>query len=335
VAKKLDPYKGHGQKIVSLFARLMFSRQSHSLSDLARWLRCSKQTVLRLVDIIKRSYGVDIEETKKGNRKYYRIVKLTGTPPALSLTTSELNTLHMCRSFTEYLLGRDFFEQATRALEKSQALIPDKKGLFPGHFASFRPGSIDYTPHQDAVRILIEAMDKRKICKIAYKSIMSKKPKTFYVKPLKIFSYYDTLYVDARLAREPKKPYKTPEYDPLLAVHRIKKIELTDRMFQSPKNYDFEKVFNKSFGVIKERSFKVEVEFKGYSAEWVKERMWSPDQRITKKRGGKIIISFSVASEPEFIEWLLSFEDEARLIHPDWLVEKVKGTIDRMQQLYC
>jgi biotin operon repressor len=143
MAKKLDPYKGHGQKIVSLFARLMFSRQSHSLSDLARWLRCSKQTVLRLIDIIKRSYGVDIEETKEGNRKYYRIVKLTGTPPALSLTTSELNALHMCRAFTEYLLGRDIFEQATRALEKSQALIPDKKGLFPYHFASFKPGSMD------------------------------------------------------------------------------------------------------------------------------------------------------------------------------------------------
>jgi predicted DNA-binding transcriptional regulator YafY len=333
--EKLDPYSGHGQKVVSLFARLMFSKESHSLSDLSSWLRCSKQTVLRLIDIIKRSYGVDIQETRKDNRKYYRITKLTGTPPALTLTESEINALHMCRSFTEYLLGRDLFEQATRALEKSQALIPDKKGLFPGHFASFRPGSIDYTPHQDSIRILIDAMDKRKICKLAYKSIMSKSPKTFYVKPLKIFSYYDTLYVDARLARKPNAPYKTPEYDPLLAVHRIKKIELTDRMFQFPENYDFEKVFNKSFGVVKEKTFKVEVEFKGYSAEWVKERMWSSDQKITKKSGNKMIMSFSVSSELEIIEWLLSFEDEARLTRPDWLVEKVKNTIDRMKQIYA
>jgi predicted DNA-binding transcriptional regulator YafY len=332
--EKLDPYSGHGQKVVSLFARLMFSRKSHSLPDLSKWLRCSKQTVLRLIDIIKRSYGVDIQETRKGNRKYYKITKLTGTPPALTLTENEINALHMCRSFTEYLLGRDLFEQATRALEKSQALTPDKKGLFPGHFASFRPGSIDYTPHQDAVRILIEAMDKRKICKLSYKSIMSKSAKTFYVKPLKIFSYYDTLYVDARLARKPKTPYKAPEYDPLLAVHRIEKIELTDRMFQFPENYDFEKVFNKSFGVVKEKTFKVEVEFKGYSAEWVKERVWSSDQKITRKAGNKIIMSFSVSSELEFIEWLLSFEDEARLLYPDWLVEKVKEIINRMQGIY-
>jgi hypothetical protein len=173
------------------------------------------------------------------------------------------------------------------------------------------------------------------VCELAYKSIVSKSPKTFYVKPLKIFSYYDTLYIDARLARKPKTPYKTPEYDPLLAVHRIKKIELTDRMFQFPENYDFGKVFNKSFGVVKEKTFKVEVEFKGYSAEWVKERIWSSDQKITRKSGNRIIMAFSVSSELEFIEWLISFEDEARLIRPDWLVEKVKNTIDRMRQIYA
>ena len=163
---------------------------------------------------------------------------------------------------------------------------------------------------------------------------MAKRAKTFYVKPLKIFSYYDTLYVDARLARELKKPYKEPEYDPLLAVHRIKKVELTDRMFQLPKDYDFEKIFNKSFGVMKEESIKVTVEFRGYSAEWVKEREWSPDQKITRIRGGKIKMSFSISSELEFIEWLLSFEEEARLIHPDWLIDKVKDTINRMKQVY-
>ena len=224
MANKLDPYSSHGQKVVSLFARLMFSNENHSLTDLSRWLKCSKQTVLRLIDIIQRSYGVDMEEIRQGNRKYYRIKKLSGTPPALSLTESELNALHMCRAFTECLLGRDIIEEAARALEKSRTLIHDKKGLSFHHFASVRPGSIDYTPHQNAVHTLIDAMNKKLICKIIYRSILSKRAKTFYIKPLRIFSYYDTLYVDTRLAREPDKPYKSPKYDPLLAVHRIKRL---------------------------------------------------------------------------------------------------------------
>jgi len=42
-----------------------------------------------------------------------------------------------------------------------------------------------------------------------------------------------------------------------LAIHRIRKIEITARLFEIPKDYDFEKVFNKNFGVIKEDAFKV------------------------------------------------------------------------------
>jgi len=313
---------------------LLFSKESHSLTDISRRLRCSKQTVLRLIESIKRAYGVDIEEHMQGNRKYYRIKKMTGTPPVLGPTESELNALHMCRAFTECLLGRGFLEEATRALEKSQALIADNKTFSPSHFASFRPGRIDYTPHQAAVRIIIEAMDNKRVCRVSYKSIMARRAKTFYIKPLKLFSYYDTIYLHAHQARQPGKPYRAPNFHPLLAVHRIKNAEMTDRMFQFPNNYDFEKVFNKSFGVMKEEAFKVEVEFTGYSAKWVKERIWSPDQKVTKRRAGKIIMSFSASSAPEIIEWLLSFEDEAKLIEPDWLVERMKETINRMQGIY-
>jgi len=41
---------------------------------------------------------------------------------------------------------------------------------------------------------------------------------------------------------------------PLLTVHRMKKVELTDRSFEFPEKYDFEKTFNLNFGIIKEKS---------------------------------------------------------------------------------
>ena len=105
-------------------------------------------------------------------------------------------------------------------------------------------------------------------------------------------------------------------------------------MFEYPKDYDFEKVYNKSFGVIKEESFPVEVVLTGYSAEWARERIWSPDQKVKGMSRGKIKMTFTSSSELEFMAWLLPFEDEARLIKPDWLVEKVKDTINRMRNIY-
>ena len=55
-------------------------------------------------------------------------------------------------------------------------------------FAAFRPGSIDYTPHQETMRRLLRAMEERKVCKIHYQSISENKPKTYFIKPLKLFS---------------------------------------------------------------------------------------------------------------------------------------------------
>jgi predicted DNA-binding transcriptional regulator YafY len=239
----------------------------------------------------------------------------------------------MCKAFAGHLMGKKLFEEASRGLEKNHSALPDEKAPSPQHFASFRSGSIDYTPHQDTIRTLIEAMDNRKICKVNYKSIMASRAKTFYVKPLKIFSHKDSVYVHACLARKPGKPYREPEFDPLLAIHRIKKVELTDRRFEFPKNYDFEKAFKQNFGVIKEDAFNVEVEFTGWAACYVAERIWSPDQKI-HKNNGKTKLTFSASSEPELISWVLSFGEEARLKKPDSLADKVRKVSENIKNTY-
>ncbi|MCK5202567.1 MAG: WYL domain-containing protein, partial [Desulfobacterales bacterium] len=155
---------------------------------------------------------------------------------------------------------------------------------------------------------------------------MASRAKTFYIKPLKIFSHKDSVYVHAHLARPPGKPYSEPEYNPLLAIHRIKKVELSDRRYEFPKNYDFEKTFKQNFGVIKEDAFKVEVEFTGWAARYVAERIWSPDQKIQKKNGNTKL-TFSASSEPELVSWVLSFGDEAKLIQPPWVKEKLRNSL--------
>jgi predicted DNA-binding transcriptional regulator YafY len=320
--EKRDYYSSYGQKLISLFAKLLFTQKSHSLIELSRMLNCSKQTVLRLVDDIRRSYGVEIEEFLEGKKKYYRIKRLSGSIPSINITESELSALYMCKAFAEHLMGRNLFEEASRALEKNHATLPAEKAPSPQHFTSFRSGSIDYTPHQDTFRTLIEAMDSRKICKIRYKNIMVSRAKTFYIKPLKIFSHKDSVYVHAHLARAPGKPYFEPEFNPLLAIHRIRKVELTDRLFEFPKNYDFEKIFKQNFGVIKDDAFKVEVEFTGWAARYVSERIWSPDQKI-HKNNGKTKLTFSASSEPELISWVLSFGNEAKLIEPSRVKRKL------------
>jgi len=334
MAKKLNYYRGYGEKLISLFARLLFSMESYSLTELSRMLDCSKQTVMRLVNDIRMAYGVDIEESAKGNRKYYRLVTKGKSTPVIPLTSSELNALHMCKTFTEHLLGESFFNEATRALEKTIPLLSGEGKLPSRHFASFSTGTIDYTPHQENIRALIEAMNAKKICRITYQAIMQKKAKTYHVKPLKIFSYRDTIYLHARLAKEPGKAYREPKFDPLLAIHRLKKVEMTERCFEYPADYDFNEVFDRSFGLVKEDSFEVEIEFQGWAADYVAERTWSPDQKISKVGDDKIRITFSASSEVELIAWILSFGEEAKVLQPEWVVEEIINKIKRTAARY-
>jgi len=331
---KKDIYRSYGQKLISLFVRLLFSGESYSLTELSRMLDCSKQTVLRLLDDITMAYGVTVEEFMKGNRKYVRIRRPERVPPPTSITEMELQVLQMCRDFTAHLLGKPLFEEATRALLKSRALLPGEKKASSRHFATFRPGCIDYTPHFGMMRTLIEAMEQKRVCRLIYQPIREDRPKTYYIKPLKIFSHHDTVYLHAQRAREPGKAYREPEYDPLLAVHRMKKVELTERRFEFPANYDFEKTFNLNFGIIKEKSFEAEVEFSGWAARHVSERIWSPDQKMRKMGKGRLLLSFSASSEPELISWVLSFGDEARLLKPERLAEKTAATIESMRESY-
>ena len=104
MAEKINIYRSYGEKLISLFAKLLFSKESHSLTSLARMLNCSKQTVLRLVGDIQRAYGVDIDERVRGNQKYYQLTTRKDIQPAFRLTEREMQVLYMCRAFTEHLI---------------------------------------------------------------------------------------------------------------------------------------------------------------------------------------------------------------------------------------
>jgi predicted DNA-binding transcriptional regulator YafY len=319
LAAKLASYRSYGEKLISLFAKLLFSQESHSLTDLARMLKCSKQTVLRLVDDIRRAYGVEIEESIQGRRKHYRLKKNKSKAPVLPLTSEEITTLQMCKAFAEHLLGPDLLKDATQAIDKTSAFVSENQRISSSHFSSFRYGYIDYTPHQETIRKLIRAMDERNICEVTYMAALSDKPKTYFIKPLKLFSHKDTLYLISAMARVLGKPFKRPVFDPLLAVHRIKTLEVTERSFEFPKSYNFKKQFDGHFGIIKSKPFKVEMVFSGYAAFYVSERIWSSDQSLLKYRDGTIKIKFSACSKPELVSWVLSFGKSAKVLKPNWL----------------
>ena len=325
----------YGKKLIQLFASLLFTKDRFSLTQLSAMLNCSKPSVSRLVLDIQAFYGAQVLDEIQGREKYYWMKKTVRTEPAqYPLTGDEMNMLQMCKNFTEHLLGRDFDGIAQQGLLKSRQLLPDTVSPSTALFSSFQHGTVDYTPHQKSIKTIIKAINKLRVCEITYQALMEKAPKTYYIKPLKLFSHGNTLYLHAEKAKHPDKPYKTPKFNPVLAIHRIKSIVKTDVHFELPKNYDFNKTFDKSFGMMKEEHFEVTLLLTGWAAQFARERTWSEDQKIVEKEEGSIELTFNAASEPEVISLILSLGDKARILKPKWLVDELKNKIRSINELY-
>lgn len=332
---KKDPQMTASQKMLKLFMMLLLTREEKSLTELAHELDCSKQTVLRLIDELGRSSGhIDIDTIKIGKEHFYKVKRPLHTPK-MTLSETDYLVLDMCRSFTAHLLGKELFEEATQTIEKSRAYFSDsnKRPASDTLFSTIQNGLVDYSGHHDIIHTLIDALKTRHVISITYRAITEDQPKTYDIMPLKLFSHKDTIYVNARKYPASLKKH-ADEFDPVLAVHRIVSAEKKDIPFEFPVDYDFEKIFNRHFGIIKDKAFKVTAEFTGWAAHYVSERTWSPDQKIRRVDETSIILEFTASSEPEVISWLLWFGEEARLIKPQHLIKNIAGRIAQMMKQY-
>ena len=278
--KRQNPDRSYGEKLLTLFAKLLFTGQHYSLSDLAKSLQCSKQTVLRLVDDITLAYEIPVRDEMRGNRKYIWIERRREIEPSALLSTSELRTLQMCQAFTQHLLGPKTYQEAVRAVEKSCHHLLPREEAGESTFGMVQGGTIDYGGHEEILKTILKGLEERRVCKVKYRRLMGEKSKTFSIKPLKIFAHHGSVYIHGRLARVPGEPYRTPKYDPFLALQRIEHAELTETPFRRPKNYDFDKVMNRGFGIFAQNRFRAVLELTGWAAAFARERQWSPDQKI-------------------------------------------------------
>jgi predicted DNA-binding transcriptional regulator YafY len=344
--RKQTPDSTYGQKLITLFARLLFTGAWHGLADLARDLGCSKQTILRLIDDITLSYEAPVESKLERGKRYYRIARRVPAEPAAMLTPGEMDALLMCRAFTRHLLGDNGFTEAERALEKtSQLLAAAGRGdggdgggdgqaageLGGTRFGVFRPGSIDYTPHLIHLQTVSEAIADRVVCEAEYRKPGHQSAKIFRMKPLKVFSWRESIYVQGRYATAPGEAPPATAKDRIWALQRFRRVARTETTFPWPDDYDFDKALNHEFGMLRGDKFRVVAEFTGWAADYVAERRWSPNQVVEWRRDGSLRLEFDAVSLDEVVTWVLGFGEHCRVEGPGELVgalvERARGAL--------
>ena len=325
---KKDPYSSAGQKVLGLYALLLFSGRSYSLPQLAELFHCSKQTILRMMEEIDRHHRLEVDSWHEGGRKWYRARPLRKRPN-VTLNVEDIQQLLLCRDVVRQLLPQDLGRRLGETVEKAAVLLPDYETRQDAleSITHFQPkGMVDYTGHQAQIETLFKAIRERRVCDIVYRAPEWTRSRSLTVAPYRFIVFREAFYVQCRPESALDPP--DPGQDRTLAVHRMASVTSSDRRFNTIADNGIPA--SDAFGLSREAPFQVVVDFVPKAAMYVRERIWSRDQVIQPLPGGGVRLSFTAASRPEVLAWVLSFGGEAVLQSPSDLREELCRRLEAM-----
>ena len=310
--KKIDEDATTGNKLLRLFRKLMISHGRHYMTDLARELKCSPQTVGRLMMEIENELGAQIESGMDSHKKWYRFC--SNNSNSLGLDTEEIRYLSICKDLATPYLSEDISTRIDKLILKIsiQHLGEDKteqefSKIFEPEYSFYAKGFIDYTPYVNTIAKLERAVREKTILDIEYRSTNSNRKKKILFCPKQFISHSGALYV---LGASIKENTITFEKLKTLLVHRIENIEKTantaDFVLPTSNLSDF------GLPWLDEPVTFTIIFIKSSAVNYVKERVWSHHQEIKDLPNGELELKIKTKSAPEVLAWCRGFGDRIR-----------------------
>lgn len=329
-----------GPKMVLLVkaVRLLSQHTGASVQELADELEVSTRTIYRIIETLELLIGGPLDEAQGYFQKEKRLKFPPGFTLNLPLTTlsgltmPELMALYALRMNAGLFKGSGISEDIESAFDKiSAALSPGTKKMLQRYatlFISVPKTPKDYSDHADTIEELCYAILERKTCHITYTTYSDEEitEKTYDINPLHFFERDGGLYVFVVVTF-----YGNIR---LLAVERIKHIEMTEKSFDWPQNFDPEALLNKAFGLYWDDPFTVSIRFPESQARYIRERKWAEQQKIADQPDGSIILTMETSGWYDVKRWVMSFGCDAELLEPEELRNEIQQDVREMAQVY-
>jgi predicted DNA-binding transcriptional regulator YafY len=309
-----------------------------TLTALCERLEIDKRQAYRVIDEIQGEFKIMIDKEKAllGSETRYYLDKAFARRLSeikiadLNLTFAEIISLYFIKGHARLYRGTDIEENIERAFNKLDAFVPEglakKLEKIKTLFLSADKLTKDYKGKEEIIEKLTDAVLQQKTCLIEYNSFSSRKIKTFNIDPLKLFDWYGGIYLWIRV----------PEYDDIrtLAVERINKISLTEKVFPPPENFNPDELIEDAFGIICDDPVSVKIHICAEQAPYIKERQWCKNQGIETLKDGSIILSMNTSGWFDVKKLILSFGADAELLEPADKRKEIKETIKQITALY-
>jgi len=305
---------------------LLQSGRSYTPDDLAEELQVSKRTVFRDLNALEMAH---VPYYFDADRNGYRINGHFFLPP-VNLTLAEALAI-----LTLTLRLRDagrlpLVNQAVKAAMKLETALPSHIRRHVGGVLKslgMRLGPLANHEGLDATfDDLIDAVARRRVCRIVYDSFFDRKQLRLTVHPLHLSFIGRAWYVIAWSDTHGEaRTFK---------LARIRRLSVGAKEFDPPeslKNFDLDDYFGNAWSMIPEgKLYKVHLHFEPKVAGNVAEVSWHPTQRIEWNTDRSIEYHATVDGLGEIGWWILGYGDQVEVVAPKKLRARIRKTAQAM-----
>lgn len=248
----------------------------------------------------------------------------------LNLSIPEIIALYFLKGHAKLSKGTGIEAEINRAFAKLDVFVPEGFGARLERVrtivCSASQFAKDYAGKDDLIEDLTDAVLQQRTCLVEYHSFTEDTVKRFQIDPLRFFEKNGGLYIFVRATK----------YGDIiiLAVERIKSLEMTDTIFNDPSDFDPDALLEAAFGLYYDDPVTVKVRFPGHQARYVKERRWAQKQKITEAPDGSVILTMTTSGWYDVKRWVLSFGPNAELLEPADLRMEIMDAILGSAKIY-
>lgn len=295
------------------------------------------RTVYRLVDALGELGFPIIDETIRGDRRKRKKLledfrkKLPNmTVPEITFTQSELFALALLKSEDSILKGTELGEALERIFARLTLIMPnglaEKLTKIRSLFVHRPDSGKNYAGKEKIIDQLFRAILATRRCTVTYHAFSTDTVKTYQIDPLQFFEHQGGLYFFARVVK----------YGDIrvLAIERIKEIEVMAETFAWPEEFQAETYLQSAFGLTLDDEVEVTIRFSSDQANYIKERSWAADQKLTMAKDGSVTLWMRTSGWYDVKRWVLSFGVEAEVLEPAELRAEMKREIKDLGKIY-
>ncbi len=301
---------------------LLRGRPGLSASQLARECEVTERTVYRYINSLS-SANIPIYFDRG-----YRLLSDAFLPP-LNLTPDDYLVLKMALSSSVFASRSPLRKPAKSVLAKIEAnlgstVMKDLDKLRDVASINIKSTS-DFSRLSLSFKLIKQSILNRKSLKIVYESLQSGES-TRQVDPYSLVYRRHAWYLVGFCHRRNEIR--------LFRLNRIKKITLLDKSFQRKKDFSLSEFFKDSWELYQGEPVDVRIKFKGIAAKVIESGQHHPSEKTNKLKDGSLVYEVKVNGIEEIRRWVLGFGEDAEVLKPQELKEKIKSTIEKMKRFY-